>query len=124
MTWNASNTVGCGWNINCSNNTAFPSLTYFVCNYWPGGNIVSSPPGIYFAANIHNFTGWPVNAAESSSIASLTAEAAPTFQTGQGVTRTYTATASPTATQRSAGGALVTPGAALLVLVAVQVAMV
>lgn len=121
MTWNASTTVGCGWNINCSNNSAWPSKTYFVCNYWPPGNILTSPPGIQFALNVQNFTGWPVDAAKASSIASLTSEARPTSgMGGDGGSRgrpSLTTTASGSAQTGSAGGNAafsVTPAMTLL----------
>lgn len=58
MTWNASNTVGCAWNVGCSNDTDFPSQTFFVCNYWPVGNMNTDPPGELYAENVKNFTKW------------------------------------------------------------------
>ncbi|TXT15244.1 uncharacterized protein COLE_01437 [Cutaneotrichosporon oleaginosum] len=58
MMWNASNTLGCAWNVDCANTTAFPSMTYFVCNYWPIGNIATQPPGELYALNVPNWTKW------------------------------------------------------------------
>lgn len=58
MTWNASNTVGCAWNVACSNDTQFPSQTFFVCNYWPVGNMNTDPPGELYEKNVGNFTKW------------------------------------------------------------------
>ncbi|BEJ15434.1 hypothetical protein CspHIS471_0500390 [Cutaneotrichosporon sp. HIS471] len=58
MMWNASNTLGCAWNVNCANTTNFPSMTYFVCNYWPVGNMATQPPGELYAINVPNWTKW------------------------------------------------------------------
>jgi hypothetical protein len=45
-------------------------------NYWPPSNVaVSWAPGALFAANVRNYTGWPVDEAKQSSIDSLIAEA-------------------------------------------------
>lgn len=73
MTWNASNTLGCAWNVGCANVTEFPSMTFFVCewscsvcdfpkliagNYWPPGNMATQPPGTAYAENIGLWRGW------------------------------------------------------------------
>jgi len=47
-------------------------------NYWPPPNVVTNPPGMLFAANIRNFTGWPVDEAKLSSINALAGSAGPT----------------------------------------------
>lgn len=58
MVWNDSTTVGCAWNTNCPNSEEFPSRTYFVCNYWPPGNLGTRPPGKEYFANVGNYTKW------------------------------------------------------------------
>lgn len=61
MVWNESTTVGCSWNVDCPDTPGFPSRTYFVCNYWPPGNLGTKPPGKEYFANVGNYTKW-VNA--------------------------------------------------------------
>jgi hypothetical protein len=33
-------------------------MTYFVCNYWPMGNMATQPPGELYAINVPNWTKW------------------------------------------------------------------
>lgn len=45
---------------------------------------MTTPPGMLFAKNVQNFTGWAVDETKASSISSLTAGAGPTDNAGSG----------------------------------------
>jgi hypothetical protein len=65
---------------------------------------MSTPPGIYFAGNVKNFTGWPVDQAKQSSIQSLAAQANPT-QAVQAIPSAVTPTGAGASGSGSTGGA-------------------